>query len=856
MNNQFLKFKLINNSKNPSSDWAKKNRGKSYKVYPESTKKNLGIPTGKINNILVVDLDSHKWDKEHIFYKLFNFDDLIKLTYTVKTVSGGYHLYFTYDEEIRQTQNSEYNIDIRSDGGYIVSAGSSIDGKYYTVINNKPIINIPDKLKLFILENLYTQRAKKQNKKVAAPKGRKKIKNTSYSILKNILTDDKIKNIINSLDSKYWNGYNNFLLFTSFMKTLDKFDLWDEINKTKNNYNYNNNIKIWNGAKIGDGFIYNILDEDTLNFNFYKSLPKNKIKANKIINSKKLGYKFLDNKNNYIIKSDTGTGKTTSFKYYVKNNNKKFISIVSRISLAEEQYNNFSNHGLNCKLYNIEDNFYNGDNVVITIDSILKLRNINFNNYVIFLDEFASLIEYLICSSTLKSKRTSIFNMFIKLINKSKQIICADADINDISIKFLNITNKKFTYIKNKFKHNKGINAHELFNIESFIDDIKTQNKYLICCDSKRNAELIYSLLKDNNIKIITSDNDEYINFDEHDKIIYSPKIIYGIDSTIKRNVYCFYKEHTISPRAMVQQVARCRNIKKLKFLFLKKTLKYDIRTKEDIKNEIIEQDKYGIYEFELNCSELINDKYIDLLTEYEYLNSCYNTNKYVHFIKILKNRGFNIKTQKQTTEKNISSLLKELKQLKEDNFNIDNPIVKKVNDILKIPVEDIETYKEYFLNPNLLDNHFNYCKFINKDIETLKDSIINKEEFNSKKTISTNNKILYLKKLIDILNIDNDYINIFDNEYNLTNEQKEKLYNEYNIVYVNRNTKKDFSTNDNIKYYICKMFKNLFNSKIIISKRDTKTKKYNYSFNKDFINTNNNLYQYRKPIDNNIYLF
>jgi len=67
----------------------------------------------------------------------------------------------------------------------------------------------------------------------------------------------------------------------------------------------------------------------------------------------------------------------------------------------------------------------------------------------------------------------------------------------DISLNFINTINKKFLYVKNDYKHNKDIKAYEIFNIDDFINDIKTQDKYLICCDSKRNAELIYSLLND-----------------------------------------------------------------------------------------------------------------------------------------------------------------------------------------------------------------------------------------------------------------------------------------------------------------------------------------------------------------------
>ena len=120
------------------------------------------------------------------------------------------------------------------------------------------------------------------------------------------------------------------------------------------------------------------------------------VEYKKTINKDKLGYDFIDDKHNYVIRSDTGTGKTTSFKHYIKNTNQKFISIVSRISLGEEQYNVFNEYGIDSKFYQfLEDGqpFDNNDNCVTTIDSIVKLRNIDISEYVLFLDEYASIIE-------------------------------------------------------------------------------------------------------------------------------------------------------------------------------------------------------------------------------------------------------------------------------------------------------------------------------------------------------------------------------------------------------------------------------------------------------------------------------
>ena len=59
-------------------------------------------------------------------------------TYTVKTRRGGYHLYFNYDHSdkmiqdiidlhiINKTGYRNSSIDVRSNGGYVVAAGSFV----------------------------------------------------------------------------------------------------------------------------------------------------------------------------------------------------------------------------------------------------------------------------------------------------------------------------------------------------------------------------------------------------------------------------------------------------------------------------------------------------------------------------------------------------------------------------------------------------------------------------------------------------------------------------------------------------------------------------------------------------------
>lgn len=90
----------------------------------------IGLCTGKISGITVVDLDCK--DKSLIPVKLWN-------TYTVET-RNGYHLYFQYCEEAKQTQEDVPNIDIRNDGGFVFAPPTEYELPDKTIAGYK-IIN-------------------------------------------------------------------------------------------------------------------------------------------------------------------------------------------------------------------------------------------------------------------------------------------------------------------------------------------------------------------------------------------------------------------------------------------------------------------------------------------------------------------------------------------------------------------------------------------------------------------------------------------------------------------------------------------------------------------------------------------
>ncbi len=119
---------------------------------------NIGLPANE-NNLFIIDIDMHDVNGIGNFKRLC--DDLeideIK-TLMQSTPSGGIHLIFKSDDELKKVVNSancfkDYKgIDIRT-RGYIAVEPSVINGKKYEFDTTYPISDIPQELKKFILEN-------------------------------------------------------------------------------------------------------------------------------------------------------------------------------------------------------------------------------------------------------------------------------------------------------------------------------------------------------------------------------------------------------------------------------------------------------------------------------------------------------------------------------------------------------------------------------------------------------------------------------------------------------------------------------------------------------------------------------
>lgn len=156
--------------------------------------------TGKISNIMVLDLDRNHGDGTKDGIKAYKeLIDSLQLTeeekkqvfdtFTVKTPNGGLHLYFKYIEGLKNDSNQDLSIDIRTDGGLIITPGSlrkiGDDIRQYTVYKDNPINDMPKSLFDKLTEYFGVNKVKGNKPKEANKKPGRPPKNNEYYTVTN-----------------------------------------------------------------------------------------------------------------------------------------------------------------------------------------------------------------------------------------------------------------------------------------------------------------------------------------------------------------------------------------------------------------------------------------------------------------------------------------------------------------------------------------------------------------------------------------------------------------------------------------------------------------------------------------------
>lgn len=912
---KYKKFIIPKNQKTTYNKWSK-----SYnhiKDDIDTTKYNYGILTGNQNNLLVLDIDVQDEGVEEFDKYIKQFGNID--TFIQKTPSGGKHYFFTFKHSnpsvqhlinFSLTNSSKYRgkgLDIRSNGGYIVGSGSTINNKRYEIINNVKPIEIPESLVLWLLEN--------RNRVVKNNNNKKSKKNIVYkndTQYKFYISDDEIRNILEklySLDKSYCNRYDEWLIVLSVLKSLNKYDIFEEFSKkSKEKYHKEKNLYFWN---VNEGVIdinylihlINNLDktskpielvqrykptENILNIKDIKTLNIN-------IEHLKIDDQLFDNYDTIIFESAPGTGKTThtieQLKRYMglhENKNKyRIITLVNLITLSKQQLKVFKKNNIDISSYTDPNKDVEHDNLVICINSLAKVLNYlpddYFDNVILYIDEINSFLEYLTTCTNLNINIRHIYETLAKLIKKSHKVILSDAHINQNVFNFIKKRNNETKLcVNNFFKKYQGIKAVNVKDENIFIkkinDDIKAGKYFLFGSDSCDTiTKLFQDCLKNNPDKkddmiLITSESPfDITDANEQFKnkwVFYSPSIVTGVDFSIevKQNHYIYVKGFTINPLGIYQQSTRNRNIDTLYYFF-------DTKQHESIYKSLDDVKKY--YKIVSNATDKINNvcrqfndddesyinenNFFDLYCFVEYQNDIYNTNKKVHYELILKHNGFILSTEGETN-KITKEKLKELNDLVDNTQIVDEYIESDIktreSDIKFKPLrdniegfkldneQDIKTYSRILTNKFEKRDYLNFIKLIQSD-ETSKQNIayLNNSSYTIKELKTTENKINIIKKLYLTHNIDYLSLDKFDTIKKI-NITDEEYYNVIKPIF--RSTKDKPTNNYEFSILMVSILRNLVKNLNIIDS-DPKT---------NSTNKNNTIYFYKWNIKNiNYYL-
>lgn len=892
------KIEIILNTKRAAKKWSQK---ENQLLDVDTNNNNVALLTGKDNNIIVIDLDV-KDDGINEFEKYCKIKNI--KTVLAKTPSGGYHIYFQYKNSNKLDQflidnyllnKSKYRgkgIDVRSNGGYIMAAPSSIDGKKYEWINSfekTKVQEIPsDLLQFLLIENINKKTTIKQTK-------RKNIVNdVIYNIsMRWLINDEQIKKLLNDLSTDYVNDYNKWLIITSILKNMNKYDIWNNWSKKSNKFDENNNIDIWNNNRgiIDINYLCYLLDKPLIEkYKHYEAITQEIICDKITINDKylnnELKFETFEKYETLIIQSTTGTGKTTITSEIVdkllkEDKNLKFISLVARKTLAMQHIKNFNN--IDIKHYEDKEISKISNNIVVCINSILlisSLTDFQLSNYIVYIDEINSFIESLTHNETLNGKLKNVYRMLIRLIKCCKKIIVSDAMISDNVFTFFNKRDDKTkVFINNEYKKYTDLKATKYNDENNFLiklqNNIKNNKFFLFGCDSATIVEkyyntCIYNLKKEDKEKfiLITAENKFKItDANEQFKnkfVFYSPSITYGVDFNydLKTDVFIYIKGDSLLSSGIFQQTTRCRNIDELYFYSKgkKRIINYEkLGDVNDIyKNLIMLNNQLNEVSLSIDINDndiIVENSFFDLFCYNEYVIDIYKNNITAHYELILKKNGFNVinyNDNKKQLKKDVNDMMKsineeikdelfkeylhtnEFDRIKTEKYEIINDRIKLLNIINENNI--LIEYQTLLTKKDAIDNHFNLMRFF-KDDEYIKEKNNDNSFLNYEiKNIDTKtNQINILRKITKKLNINEYDVSYFDDvKINMTNDDYDLIKGSFKTTMKKPTTKQEFK-----KFHVM-MIKNICGDDILISnklKSGENRDKMNYNLNINLIN-------------------
>lgn len=127
------------------------------KLWLESPVQNWAIVCGEISNLIVFDVDTKNGGDPAPF--------LNRGMYEVRTPSGGYHFYTTYDPVLKSTRHKKEEhqgilkaVDVQSNKALVFAPPSKFSNGGYAIVNDVPVGPLPDDLLTQVLDALEPEK--------------------------------------------------------------------------------------------------------------------------------------------------------------------------------------------------------------------------------------------------------------------------------------------------------------------------------------------------------------------------------------------------------------------------------------------------------------------------------------------------------------------------------------------------------------------------------------------------------------------------------------------------------------------------------------------------------------------------
>jgi hypothetical protein len=125
--------------------------------------------------------------------------------------------------------------------------------------------------------------------------------------------------------------------------------------------------------------------------------------------------------------------------------------------------------------YKNENKKINDDHICCCINSILLFKDLkesDFKNYIVYIDEITSFLNDLCGNTTLTTNLKQCYTILMKIIKNCYKLILSDAMITDNTFNFIKnrTVNNKVFFIKNLYKKYKNVHAYKCLNETIFLN--------------------------------------------------------------------------------------------------------------------------------------------------------------------------------------------------------------------------------------------------------------------------------------------------------------------------------------------------------------------------------------------------